>query len=65
MALKLDMYKAYGRVEWNFLQAILWKIGLCDGWVEKVMNGIRSVTFSILLNSKVKGSITSTRGLRQ
>lgn len=37
MALRLDMSKTYERVEWDFLEAIMAKIGFVDRWVQLLM----------------------------
>ncbi|XP_075640643.1 uncharacterized protein LOC142612431 [Castanea sativa] len=37
MAVKLDISKAYDRVEWNFLKQIMLKIGLLEQWVALAM----------------------------
>lgn len=37
-ALKLDMSKAYNRVEWGFLQAMMKRLGFKDSWVKKIIN---------------------------
>ena len=65
LAFKLDVSKAYNRVEWSFLKQIMMKLGLPDLWVDRVMSCISSTSFSILINGKPKGMITPTRGLRQ
>ena len=33
MALKLDMEKAYDRMEWGFILKIMEKLGFCEKWI--------------------------------
>lgn len=46
-ALKLDMSKAYDRVEWNFLERILDQLGFCEGFVQLISKCIRSVSYKL------------------
>lgn len=65
MALKLDMSKAYNRVEWLFLEKILLKMDFQASWVSLIMECITTVSYSILVNGEPKGMIKPSRGLRQ
>lgn len=44
MAVKLDMSKAYERVEWRFIEVMLVKLGFNREWLDLVMNCISSVS---------------------
>ena len=65
MALKLDMSKAYNRVELVCLDKIMEKLGFHRRWRNLMMQCVSTVTYSIKINVKPKGHISPTRGLRQ
>ena len=65
MALKLDMSKADNRVEWNFLEKIMERLGFDNKWISLISCCIRTVSFSILVNGEPRGLIHLSKGLRQ
>ena len=65
LALKLDVSKAYDRVEWNFLRGIMVKLGFLEEWIDRVMSCVTTPSFSVRINGKAYGNIIPSRGLRQ
>ena len=65
LALKLDISKAYDKVEWNFLKGIMTKLGLPERWIDGVMSCVTSTSFSVRINGKAYGNIRPSRGLHQ
>ena len=64
-AIKSDMHKAYDRVEWVFLEAMLTKLGFHAQWIQMVMTCVRSVEYKVRFNSNETLPFSPTRGLRQ
>lgn len=65
MAFKLDMTKAFDRVEWGFLEKIMLKLGFASRWVHLILMCITTATFSVKVNGQPRGHFKSTRGVRQ
>lgn len=63
--LKTDMHKAYDKVEWDFLQAYLIKLGFHPWWVQMVMYCITTTTMSVKLNRESLPYFKPSKGLRQ
>lgn len=65
VTLKLDINKAYDRVEWIFYRQVMEKLGFSNKWVALIMNCVTTPTFSILINGIAKWLIYPQRGIRQ
>ena len=65
LVLKLDVSKAYDKVEWGFLKGMMIKLGFPEVWVDGVMKCVYTPSFSIRINGNAYGNVIPSRGLRQ
>jgi len=65
MAVKLDISKAYNRVEQKFLKKILLSLGLSEKSVDLAIETVCIAFYSVLINGEPKDFITPSHGIHQ
>lgn len=63
--IKLDMHKAYDRLDWAFLERVLTAYGFLLVWVQRVMTLTKGVSYKIKINGFTGKAFSPQRGLRQ
>lgn len=65
MALKLDIAKAFDKVEWHFFDTVMMQMGFCLQWRTWIKMCISTFTYFVLVNGEQSRDIIPKRGLRQ
>ncbi|XP_037497847.1 secreted RxLR effector protein 78-like [Jatropha curcas] len=65
IVLKIDTSKAYDRVEWEFLQGMMTRLGFSKNFIDLVMTCVTTVEYTILQDGKELSLVNPKRGLRQ
>lgn len=64
VALKINISKAYDRMDLNYLRQIMLKLGFSVQWVDMIMLSVTIVRYFVRVNDQVVGLIVPKRGLR-
>ena len=65
MALKIDLEKAYDKLEWSFIRDMLFKANLPEDLIGIIMSCISTISTEILVNGEALEPIYPSRGIRQ
>ena len=65
MLLKIDVEKAYERIEWSFIKGMLIRMNLQVDLIDIIMSYISIVSTSIMVNGEALDLIFPSRGIRQ
>jgi hypothetical protein len=63
--LKIDLSKAFDRVNWSYIRLLLTHIGFDVPFIKWIMACISSVSFAVLINGAASPFFISEKGLRQ
>eukprot|EP00253_Pinus_taeda_P016622 PITA_16622 len=65
VVLKIDLSKAYDRINWLYLRMLLTHLGFSYTFISWIMGCISNVSFAVLINRATSPFFKSQRGLRQ
>lgn len=62
--LKIDISKAYDRLEWCFIENMMVRFGFSAMWITRIMGYLKSVLYSFLHDGVEFGEVKPQRGVR-
>lgn len=65
MAWKIDLSKAYDRLNWNFIEHVLVELGLPLNLIKLIMSCVSTVKYQICINGELTESFQPKSGIRQ
>ncbi|KAL2469602.1 Myosin-10 [Abeliophyllum distichum] len=63
LALKLDISKAYDRIEWDFIMMVMKRLGFSERWCQLINGCISTPIFSFLIHGLPHGQVVPSCGL--
>lgn len=65
MPLKIDLEKAYDKIEWSFIREMLIRANLPMDLIDIIMSYISTMSTSIMVNGEALDPIFPSKGIRQ
>ncbi|KAF7821771.1 reverse transcriptase [Senna tora] len=63
-ALKLDIQKAYDKLSWSFIEAVLTRMNFLAPWIQYIMQCVTTVSYQLIFNGGVTESFIPACGVR-
>lgn len=63
IVIQIDLSKAYDKVSWEYMEAILNSFGFDNWWISSIMYLVTSPSFSILVNGAPAKPFLASRGI--
>ena len=65
MVWKIDLSKAYDKLNWNFIYMVLAELKLPEPLIKLIMHCVTSASFQVVVNGDLSESFQAGRGIRQ
>lgn len=62
-AFKIEIEKAYDKLEWDYLEGVMSAMGFDQQWINLVMFCVRTVSYHVIVGKEKVGPIIPSRGL--